>query len=786
MPVEELLEEVGIVVQAGRNVIDATALFNDIGNHVGYAVQETIHLTNGTAQQLTVLTAGAGATVTTGFGLLSVDVGVFGAMAAPALGIIAGVGLYNLSQAFWDALYSRLNAQGLTIGRKVWALIASSGTAQFPVTALTILKDLLIEYNYFKGEAKEIDIPETHDLDTVEVTTSSFQTYNALSMNGVITRFCLLHPAYNLSSDDFDKAAERLSELDGDGLLHGFPVLTVSAYPNDTDSSLFDAHIVVNYCTNAILRAYTGSDGRISLYPKAPDTYVNYVQGSVVYDSYYHTVRLYSPTSEVSKNSDTVMPLAKAILDYNPTGIFAQIISSGFAYPSWLQDNAIYPTEEPIPVTYPTWVPLEAPLCDPTQETEPGVNPPTIATPVYPLEIPSALPQELPQQIPAQNPDPQINPEKYVPWIIETTPIPSPYERPTPSPIPTTDPDANNETLPTPDNPAVPDTQPQPDPPNPNVPLEPNLEPLIPPTLDTFPSGTLFTVYNPSSSQLDALGNYLWSGEIIDIISKIWQNPLSAVISLHRVYKAPTVSTSKTIRLGMLDSGVSAPVVSEQFRRFSCGSVLIKEQNKNVTDYSPYASVHIYLPFIGIVPLDVDEVMGGTIEVVYSVDMYTGACLAEVRLTRQPDVPVQKILYTFNGTASQSMPLTSADATGLVSSIAGLGAAAIGVVSGGGALGGAAIAAHSLTHELLHVGHSGSLSANAGIMGQRIPFVIIGRRFGYDANAYGQIYGYPTNKTVYLGNCDGFTRVKAIQLKTEATQAEKNEIEALLKDGVIF
>ena len=123
-----------------------------------------------------------------------------------------------------------------------------------------------------------------------------------------------------------------------------------------------------------------------------------------------------------------------------------------------------------------------------------------------------------------------------------------------------------------------------------------------------------------------------------------------------------------------------------------------------------------------------------------------------------------------------------------MSTVASLGAAAIGVVAGGGALGGMGIAAlgHSLTHEMLHIGHSGSLSANAGIMGQRNPFIIIGRRFSADANDYGSIYGYPTNKTVYLGNCSGFTRVKAIQLKTGATSAETTEIEALLKQGVIF
>ena len=51
-------------------------------------------------------------------------------------------------------------------------------------------------------------------------------------------------------------------------------------------------------------------------------------------------------------------------------------------------------------------------------------------------------------------------------------------------------------------------------------------------------------------------------------------------------------------------------------------------------DYNPHTTVSLYLPFIGIVPLNVDDVMRATITVKYGVDVFTGACLAMVEVSR--------------------------------------------------------------------------------------------------------------------------------------------------------
>ena len=111
------------------------------------------------------------------------------------------------------------------------------------------------------------------------------------------------------------------------------------------------------------------------------------------------------------------------------------------------------------------------------------------------------------------------------------------------------------------------------------------------PTIATPSSGVssgskLYSVYNPSQANIDSLGAYLWTQNVIDMIEKFFSNnPLDAIISLHMVYCTPTVGSNKNIYLGYLDSGVSAPVVTSQYETIACGDVNVPELYGNALDY---------------------------------------------------------------------------------------------------------------------------------------------------------------------------------------------------------
>ena len=321
---------------------------------------------------------------------------------------------------------------------------------------------------------------------------------------------------------------------------------------------------------------------------------------------------------------------------------------------------------------------------------------------------------------------------------------------------------------------------------------EPSIPPVSPPTPTPSDNGGglvgshgnngLWSIYNPTINELKSLGGYLWSSNIIEILQKFLNNPMDCIISLHMIYATPSTNGKQNIILGYLDSGVNANVVSNQFINIDCGSVNTTEYFGDARDYiSPYTNVECYLPFIGIVKLKTEDIIGSNINIIYTLDVLTGAILCKIFVTKNG---AKQQLYTFNGNASVQIPLTGSDRTRLLSgaitgAVAGITAGGlIGAVAGGvagGLMGGTSIE------------RSGNFSANSGALGIKKPYLIISRKTPYDADNYNDYYGYPSNKTVVLNNCKGFTRVKDIYVDIpNATNEEKNEIETLLKTGIVI
>lgn len=321
---------------------------------------------------------------------------------------------------------------------------------------------------------------------------------------------------------------------------------------------------------------------------------------------------------------------------------------------------------------------------------------------------------------------------------------------------------------------------------------EPSIPPVSPPTPTPSDNGGglvgshgnngLWSIYNPTINELKSLGGYLWSSNIIEILQKFLNNPMDCIISLHMIYATPSTNGKQNIILGYLDSGVSANVVDNQFINIDCGSVNTVEYFGDARDYvSPYTNVECYLPFIGIVKLKTEDIISSNINIIYTLDVLTGAILCKIFVTKNG---AKQQLYTFNGNASVQIPLTGSDRTRLLSgaitgAVAGITAGGlIGAVAGGvagGLMGGTSIE------------RSGNFSANSGALGIKKPYLIISRKTPYDADNYNDYYGYPSNKTVVLNNCKGFTRVKDIHVDIpNATNEEKNEIETLLKNGIII
>ena len=304
-----------------------------------------------------------------------------------------------------------------------------------------------------------------------------------------------------------------------------------------------------------------------------------------------------------------------------------------------------------------------------------------------------------------------------------------------------------------------------------------------------IPTGSaeaLYKVYNPTQGELNNFGGWLWSSNFVDQLLKIFNDPMQAIIGLHKIFATPSISGRANIKVGYLDSGIASNIVSNQYTEVDCGNLSLREYFGNALDYT-HTDIYLYLPFIGIVALNPLDVTRGVLNVKYKVDVLTGACMASVNVTRDNDAGGQ--LYVYNGNCAVQYPLSAGSYMGIVASIATLAGNVAGTVLSGGALAPMAIGASvgAISSARTKVEHSGSLSGNAGAMGIKKPYLIIRRPQTKIANNYPDMHGGSNNVYTSLNNESGFVKVKYIHLENiPATDNELSEIMSLLQNGVIL
>lgn len=317
-----------------------------------------------------------------------------------------------------------------------------------------------------------------------------------------------------------------------------------------------------------------------------------------------------------------------------------------------------------------------------------------------------------------------------------------------------------------------------------NTPTGGGNTPVVP--VPTGNASALWSIYNPTQAELDSFGAWLWSSNLVDQLKKLFNDPMQAIIGVHKVFATPPTSGRANIKCGYIDSEISANLVSAQYTTINCGTVSLSEHFGNVFDYSPYTTVSLYLPFIGIVELDIADVMRSSITVKYHVDVITGACLADVIVNRDG---AGGVIYQYAGSAIVTYPLSSGSYIGAVTGALTIAGGLATTLLSGGSLAPAVIgAAAGASHLHTKVQKSGGFSGCAGAMGGKKPYLIISRPQTAMAGSFSHFTGLPANSHVTLSNCSGRTKMKSVYIKniTGATEEEKNMIESELKKGILI
>lgn len=305
------------------------------------------------------------------------------------------------------------------------------------------------------------------------------------------------------------------------------------------------------------------------------------------------------------------------------------------------------------------------------------------------------------------------------------------------------------------------------------------------PTISAADTGFV-TLYKPSISQMNALANYMWGTLDLEVFKKIFANPMDVILGLSILPGVVPSGGSSSVKVGNIDTGISMTKVGNQYVKFNCGSVTIKRKWGAFLDYSPYTKAFIYLPFIGVQPIDVDEIMNKTVSVTYNIDVLSGGCCAFVKVDGTT-------LYSYIGQCAASVPVTGKDwstmingVLGAVSGIAGtIGSIATGNVVG--AVSGVASVAQNVIGAKPTYQRSGSMGGMGGMMGIKTPYIIIERPVQAVPGYQNQIIGYPSFITRLIGDFRGYTEIEQCHLENiPCTGDEMTEIENILKTGVIL
>ena len=313
------------------------------------------------------------------------------------------------------------------------------------------------------------------------------------------------------------------------------------------------------------------------------------------------------------------------------------------------------------------------------------------------------------------------------------------------------------------------------------------------PTISASSTGFI-TIYNPTSANLSSLGSFLWSNLFdINTFKKLYTDPMDCIISLGIVPCVPNSAGTQNIKFGNVDTGINCSYLATQYVKVDCGSVDIRKYVGSFMDYSPYVKISLFLPYIGFINLGTDDIMGGSINVTYHVDILSGDCIAFITHSSKG------VLYSYTGNCLTNVPVTAAN---YANSLRNYYEAVSGIIPStcnGAASGGAAGAASGAINGALSAAsniilntkpdyqRSGSLGGSSGIMGVQKPFIVIERPNISVPNKVQHYMGQMSNMTANLGGLSGMTIVEAVHLEgVPATTEEIAEIESMLKAGVIL
>lgn len=308
----------------------------------------------------------------------------------------------------------------------------------------------------------------------------------------------------------------------------------------------------------------------------------------------------------------------------------------------------------------------------------------------------------------------------------------------------------------------------------------------IPGIADLPTAGMILNMYEVTYQQLQDLHSDLWSSGFINTIGKMMFSPIDNIVACLSVpYDVDSQSSSSVIVAGDFPFPTAKGYfLTSQYKEIDCGIVHLSEIWGSYLDY--HCRISLYLPFIGSIMLQAEDVVDHDLSVKYVMDNLTGSCLAYV-------FSDAVLIGQYGGNCGYMIPLTGSNYNSLISNIISMTTAAAATVASAMTTGGitAPIAAADAA-TALNVATSkkdyqrtGGLGGSNAAMNCRYPYLTVYCPNLCAPDNQNAFTGYPAYITAKLSEQSGYTEVYKCHITASgASDAEIAEIEMLLKEGV--
>ena len=298
----------------------------------------------------------------------------------------------------------------------------------------------------------------------------------------------------------------------------------------------------------------------------------------------------------------------------------------------------------------------------------------------------------------------------------------------------------------------------------------------------------LLHAYVLSNEQITSFSDWLWQDDIMDYLSKLFtSNPLDSIISTSLMPYTPTTSGSSAIKLGSQVCGTvtNALQVTSQFQKFDFTySGLSAHIWGNSLDYSQGTTIYLYIPFVGLVPLDTNKAVFTKLTLRYIIDNITGqgvvSLLSEKNNANFDSGRNAIVLDSWSFNCKSTIALTRHDMSSIISSaMSGVASLMSGNVVG---------VVNSIANARPNSERNGTFNTSSAYMGMRRPYIVYSfSKAVIPSGGYGYI-GRPQYSVKKISTCSGFIKCKSpnITFSNTPTETEKTEIYNMLEEGVII